>query len=230
MKKILSLILVISISLFFLAFSIEINSYNKNYYLRSYEKHGVYDVTKRSEEDLSVITNDIISYLKGHGGDELLTPHFNEREVLHMRDVQDLFNLARTIKYISFLVSLAIIFLFLYRKEYISLGRTLFYGPFFLYFLLILLAILASKDFTKYFTYFHLVFFDNDLWILDPRTDLMIQMLPEAFFMGMALRILLSFLVFLSIIQIIGKIYERRGLKSYENLSGEIKGNIFKKQ
>ena len=183
MKKILSLILVISISLFFLAFSIEINSYNKNYYLRSYEKHGVYDVTKRSEEDLSVITNDIISYLKGHGGDELLTPHFNESEVLHMRDVQAHFELARTIKYISFLVSLAIIFLFLYRRN-ICLGRTLFYGPFFLYFLLILLATLASKDFTKYFTYFHLVFFDNDLWILDPRTDLMIQMLPEAFLWG----------------------------------------------
>ena len=33
------------------------------------------------------------------------------------------------------------------------------------------LAALISTDFTKYFVIFHHIFFDNDLWLLDARTD-----------------------------------------------------------
>lgn len=44
------------------------------------------------------------------------------------------------------------------------------------------LAALASTDFTKYFIYFHLIFFDNDDWFLNPETDLLINIVPEGFF------------------------------------------------
>lgn len=99
MKKILAIILIISISLSLLVLSIETSSYNKTYFINSYEKYNIVQITEKSLDQLGIISDDLISYLKGHGGDELLTPHFNEREVLHMRDVQALFDLARTIKY-----------------------------------------------------------------------------------------------------------------------------------
>ena len=51
------------------------------------------------------------------------------------------------------------------------------------------LAAIISTDFTKYFVIFHHIFFDNDLWILDPRTDLLINIVPEGFFMDTAARI-----------------------------------------
>ena len=51
------------------------------------------------------------------------------------------------------------------------------------------LAALISTDFTKYFIIFHQIFFDNDLWILDARTDLLINIVPEPFFMDTAARI-----------------------------------------
>ena len=51
------------------------------------------------------------------------------------------------------------------------------------------LAALISTDFTKYFVIFHQIFFDNDLWILDARTDLLINIVPEPFFMDTAARI-----------------------------------------
>jgi integral membrane protein (TIGR01906 family) len=229
MKKLISIILIISISLCALVLSIEINAYNKSYYMNSYDKHNVSAVTGKSTEDLSIITEDIVLYLKGNGGDELLIPHFDEREVLHMRDVQDLFDMARFIKYAGLIIFIVIFINIIYKKQYLYLGKTLLYGPLFTYSILILLAILASTDFNKYFTYFHYIFFSNDLWLLNPNTDLMIQMLPEPFFMGMAIRIMLSFLILLSIIQIVGYLYKRKG-KGNEKINFETKGNITDKQ
>ena len=55
------------------------------------------------------------------------------------------------------------------------------------------LAAVISTDFTKYFIIFHQIFFDNDLWILDARTDLLINIVPEPFFMDTAARIAILF-------------------------------------
>ena len=67
---------------------------------------------------------------------------------------------------------------------------------------LVLIGII-STDFSKYFIIFHHIFFNNDLWILDPRTDMLINIVPEPFFMDTALRIAIVFavlvLVFLGI-------------------------------
>ena len=40
---------------------------------------------------------------------------------------------------------------------------------------------------------FHHIFFTNDLWILDPATDMLINIVPEGFFMDTAARIALLF-------------------------------------
>ena len=42
---------------------------------------------------------------------------------------------------------------------------------------------LFSRDFNKYFVIFHHIFFNNNLWILDPAEDYMIRMLPEGAFL-----------------------------------------------
>lgn len=229
MKKILAIILIISISLSLLVLSIETSSYNKTYFINSYEKYNIVQITEKSLDQLGIISDDLISYLKGHGGDELLTPHFNEREVLHMRDVQALFDLARTIKHLGLITTIVILAYFLYKKEFLFLGKTLLYGPIVTYALLIILGLLASTDFNKYFTYFHLIFFTNDLWLLDPKTDLMIQMLPEAFFMGMAIRIVLSFFIYLSILQVVGYLCKRKGNGINEKTNRKIKRNFIEK-
>ena len=55
------------------------------------------------------------------------------------------------------------------------------------------IAGIISTDFSKYFVVFHQIFFDNDLWILNPATDLLINIVPEPFFMDTAIRIGLLF-------------------------------------
>lgn len=213
LKKFLAFILIISISLSLLVLSLEFNTYNKSYYLDSYEKYNVLETTGKSLEQLEVITEDIIEYLKGNGGNELLNPHFNEKEVLHMEDVVQLFDYARIIKYISITISILIIVYFILNKLYRFLAKTLSLGLFLNHAIIIFLIVLISTNFNKYFTIFHEIFFSNDLWILNPNTDLMIQMLPEPFFSTIGLRIGLFFLIFLAIIQIGAYLYIRKGVK-----------------
>lgn len=213
MRKVLSFVLIISISLSLLVLSLELNTYNKSYYLRSYEKYNGLETTGRSMGDLEVITEDIIKYLKGNGGNELLNPHFNEREVQHMEDVVELFDYARVIKYISITVTILIAAYFILNKLYLPLAKTLSLGLFLNHAIILFLILLISTDFNKYFTIFHEMFFSNDLWILNPQTDLMIQMLPEAFFSTIGLWIGLLFLIFLSILQIGAYLYIRKGAK-----------------
>ena len=55
------------------------------------------------------------------------------------------------------------------------------------------IAGIISTDFSKYFVVFHQIFFDNDLCILNPATDLLINIVPEPFFMDTAIRIGLLF-------------------------------------
>ena len=54
---------------------------------------------------------------------------------------------------------------------------------------------IISTDFSKYFIVFHKIFFNNDLWVLDPRTDMLINIVPEGFFFDTAARIALVFAV-----------------------------------
>ena len=209
MKKIFVIITVIAISLTSLVFSIEMNAYNKSYYMGKYKENNVSNVTGKSMEELGTITDDLILYLKG-GSNDLLEPHFNSREVMHMEDVRSLFDLARTIKYLGMVSIIVAVFYFLKNKKLLKLANTIFCGLFVNHSLLAIISILAYNNFNKYFTYFHLVFFSNDLWILNPETDLMIQMLPENFFSGMALNILITFLIFLSLLQVVSLIYKNR--------------------
>lgn len=213
MKRLFAFILIISVSLSLLVFSLEYNSYNKTFYLRAYERYGVLETTGKSLDELELITIDIIEYLKGNGGNELLAPHFNEKEVMHMVDVQELFDMARVIKYVSLTISAFIIVYYIANKLQLYLAKILSLGLFLNHALIIFLIALISTNFNKYFTIFHEIFFANDLWILNPRTDLMIQMLPEPFFSTIGLRIGLSFLIFLSIIQIGAYLYIRKGAK-----------------
>lgn len=54
---------------------------------------------------------------------------------------------------------------------------------------------IISTDFSKYFIVFHKIFFNNDLWVLDPRTDMLINIVPEGFFFDTAAQIALVFAV-----------------------------------
>ena len=174
------------------------------YFEREYTKYNVLDsLPSMTMEDLLEVTDEMMDYLKGEREDlHVVTvmdgqerEFFNEREIAHMEDVQVLFLRAMSLRRVCiFICVLCPGFLFLTKAPVrrvlppsICAGTGLFFG------ITAILALIISGDFTKYFVIFHHIFFDNDLWILDPATDMLINIVPEGFFMDTAARIALLF-------------------------------------
>lgn len=184
--------------------SVEVVAYEiDGYYEREYRKYQVLQRVPMKMEDLLYVTEEMMEYLKAEradldirteiGGEE--REFFNAKEKRHMKDVQELFlgglRLRRTTTTVALL---AAAFLLLKKQGYI-LFRMLQWGIGLFLSGMAALGLLISTDFTKYFTYFHLIFFDNDDWFLNPKTDLLINIVPEGFFRDTVVLIVLLFFI-----------------------------------
>ncbi len=121
---------------------------------------------------------------------------FSEKELTHMQDVRNLFFLCRTV----FLVCLATLFLltlavFRFKELRTPLARAYLFTGIGAVLLLGVLAFWAAVDFHTLFTGFHHLFFTNDLWLLNPYQDLLLQLMPTVFFIDYAARIGLFWLL-----------------------------------
>ena len=110
---------------------------------------------------------------------------FNAKEISHMGDVARLFRMLRTAVAVA-LSGAGLLIGFSRGRGFAkasAAGFVLWAG------LIGALALVIASDFSAAFTVFHEILFTNDLWLLDPRTDLLIHMCPEEMFSAMALRI-----------------------------------------
>jgi len=116
---------------------------------------------------------------------ETISNLYNDREILHMKDVKYLLGIVWYAQIVSLLILAfySILSLYLYPKEKgLKLGRDFSVGAIFTLGLIFFIGIIAILGFDKLFLYFHLISFTNDLWILDPRYDYLIMMFPQGFF------------------------------------------------
>jgi len=204
LNQITAVVAVIAGIFILLITSVEIAAYsNFSYYQKEYEKYHVTAELDMEMDDVMYVTEEMMAYLKGQR-DELSVittvegqeqDFFNEQDRIHMYDVQQLFIGGMRLRVAAIIMLVLCIGILIGTKRQWGkmLCRTFWIclGAFFA--ALGMLAYLFSRDFTKYFTIFHEIFFDNDLWIFDPATDYMIRMLPEGFFYDMAARIVIIF-------------------------------------
>lgn len=184
-------------------------------YQEEYERYNVLanlpeGVKMTGENSLMSVTEHMMKYLIGDKDTpDLQTPidtaegtrdFFVERELLHMADCRVLFKKALQIRYLCVMVA---IFLFIYgryaiireKKPFLrafSKGMLIGAAAFFL--IMGGIALYMLLDFDEAFVNFHLIFFDNDLWLLDPRESLLINILPEDFFFDIVKKTLVLFL------------------------------------
>ena len=115
-----------------------------------------------------------------------LQPAFNEKEMAHLADCLGLFALLRKVRrrLIPWAVLLIVggAYLLNDRKR---ARRCAWLSPLILLIPLGAFGAWAALDFDGAFTFFHRLLFTNDLWLLDPRTDLLIRICPESMFMAM---------------------------------------------
>lgn len=132
----------------------------------------------------------ITAYLKGEGDFQLVYSvrgaeivAFNAREQAHMADVQELFRLCGSVSLGSALLTLAG-WLIAHRES--AFWRIVRRAVCCVLAYVACLTLLATVDFDSLFILFHRIAFTNDLWLLDPRTDLLIRLMPIGFFISYA--------------------------------------------
>ena len=122
-------------------------------------------------------------------GKGIIQPLFHDYELQHMEDCRGLISLAETVRNITgglALLGLLPLF-FLKREGRHSYARGGLYGLRILSGIAAGLSLWAMLDFDRFFTTFHSLAFTNDLWLLNPRTDLLIRLMPEKLFMDLGL-------------------------------------------
>ena len=182
------------------------------YYEREYSKYNVTEDVHMEMDDLLDVTTEMMAYLRGNRED-LHVPtivdgqpreFFNDREIAHMEDVQGLFISGLWLRRIGILITLCFAALAYFwgrksaeRTEALKrlIPKSLCIGTGAVFAVALALIGIISTDFSKYFIVFHKIFFNNDLWVLDPRTDMLINIVPEGFFFDTAARIALVFAV-----------------------------------
>lgn len=203
-QSILGLLCAFSLIFILLITSVEAVAYwTPGYYEKEYTKYHVTDDVRMEMSDLLTVTEEMMAYLRGRRQDlhvETIVDgqareFFNEREIAHMEDVRDLFVGAIMLRRLAFaVIGLTLLALVLLKADLLFLiPRSLCAGAGIFFVVIAALAGIIATDFTRYFTVFHEIFFSNDLWILDPRTDLLINIVPEPFFVDTAARIAVTF-------------------------------------
>ena len=205
MSKALRFLISISFIILILLSSIDLFSFDRTFYQKEYQKLGVPEVIKIDVSELMVVTDVLLDYTAGQRDDLTIEATidgtnrqvFNDKEITHMKDVAVLYQNAMFVRNSALLVLLVCIIID-YKSKIkdfrLMLAHT--YNQVSLVFTLFVSVILmiALIDFTWFWNNFHHVFFSNDLWLLNPKTDILIMMVPEQFFFDLTFIIIIGFL------------------------------------
>ncbi len=193
--------------------------FSNSFYKSEYSKLNTANEIGMSSTDLDKTTDVLLGYLKGkyetlkvsanvNGEDRLV---FNDRETAHMVDVKNLYDNVIIIRNVLFVVYLITFIYVLYTNNasliFSEYKKSLMVLGFIIGFILLFCLI----DFDGFWTNFHHVFFpNNDLWLLDPKTDILIMMVPSQFFFDLCISIILSIIVFLVLIYFVLRKLDKR--------------------
>ena len=163
-------------------------------YVALQDQLNVYEDAGVSREEQALIDRDLADYLRGDidsldrrvtlRGEEVDCA-FNARELAHMKDVRRLFGIGFAVRRVLVVLTVLLLIAAALTGRRAGLSTAVSAG---------LIAFIAAAGalavklagFSRVFIAFHHLAFSNDLWLLDPATDVMIRMLPEEFFAGMA--------------------------------------------
>lgn len=178
-------------------YSTKLVALNPRYYQRKWAGLNVAAECGMTPDELNNAGRILLAYLSGKISSPQTfvmiegsqRPLFNDRELLHLRDVRALFQLGLVGIKLAWAATLLGLAYFLacflvWRDGYTvrALASVLKISGLLCAAILAVLSIPAVFDFDGWWTGFHLVTFNNDLWRLDPGRDWLIRMFPEEFF------------------------------------------------
>lgn len=223
-NRVLFAIISVLLPIIILLSCVEIVAYDMDYYKSQYDKHNISKNIEIEESELLKSTEKLLDYIKGKRNNldfkveikRETVEFFSERDKLHMIDVKNLFQIGNILRNgLALLIGFIIVLLKFNKNLKIDTGKCLLFSSIIGIMPFLILIILINIDFNRYFTIFHEIFFSNDLWLLDPGTDRLVNIFPEEFFAYTAMRILIFYFAIQLVFIIIGffKIYEDKNVK-----------------
>ena len=184
-----------------------------------YQRYNVPETIGIEKDELMYVTTELLQYMRGRRDDLVvyatingeLQSFFSDRDIRHMEDVLDLYNIAFLVRNIAFWLLLFLIFAMAYFKTPILEVLARCSREVLVTFLLLLgiLTIVIALDWDHAFIVFHEIFFDNDYWILTPGVDPLIDMVNHPFFLNISIIIALLFVFFSLVIIVASTLYLR---------------------
>lgn len=159
-------------------------------YKYGFEKYNVGQTTSLADSELEKAATGLISYFNSDEEYISLTvikdgksfELFNQREILHLKDVKGLIWLDYRLSMGMLLYALAYAGVTLFwRKEWRQLAWGVVGGSGLTLALMLALELGALFNFDQLFLQFHFISFANELWRLDPAKDYLIMLFPQGF-------------------------------------------------
>ena len=216
MKKILRTIAFLTIATLIFSTTLLVNLFywatNSEFYEHVQLQNKVSSVVKLSQQQINTINKRIIKYLTlrlnnlniKYTVNGKITHIFNAKELTHMQDVKKLFIYGYAFVAVASLIIAIIIIKLLLNKSLKNLIKITVVTPFSLIIISVLVISIVLLNFNFWFTIFHKIIFTNNSWLLDPQTDILIQIMPLNFFISMFTHIVMTSIVSLGIITILG--------------------------
>ena len=219
--KILSALAGLALFLSLLLTSIDLLCFNRSFFRWQYSLNHTAESIGISEDGLMNATNALLDYMQDKRDDIIVVEKvngnereiFDERETLHMVDVKNLYLNAMKTRTILLVGSITILTLlaFTHRNQsYTILSNAYRNGLLFLSSLIFFIAIYAIVDFNGFWMNFHYVFFDNDLFLLDPNISIMINMFPSNFFFAVVFGIILLFVSIVILLKLLLVLFKHK--------------------
>ncbi|MCD8036044.1 MAG: TIGR01906 family membrane protein [Clostridiales bacterium] len=215
-KRILTFVCALALIIMLLLNAVAVVVFGDMDYFRSeFEKYNVTENIDMEMNDIMYVMDELMDYLHGDREDleNIVTEvngetrdFFSEREKTHMADCKVLFDGGFAIRTGAAVVfaSTALILAFMKKLDLRSLIKTADVVSGVITCAAAVLGVAAMIDFDACFVIFHKLFFNNDLWLLDPAEDLVINILVEEFFADMALKIAVYCVIILVVFIVFG--------------------------
>ena len=143
---------------------------------------GTHEKLGMSEEDLGKVARSMIYFTKGESDvlqvrvtmNGVERDFYNEKELLHIEDVRDLVREVRIFITVCGIVFVTGSIWAIWSKNVHKLAKGFLVGLGLVIILAAVVGVIAVIDMQAVIYGFHNLFFDNDLWLLDSRTDMVI--------------------------------------------------------
>lgn len=202
----LTIVLIFSLIILMITFSIGLPIYFRPFYYLHINGLDMVESTGWSYDIIKEAYDEVLDYLVFNTPFGTGQLRYSSEGKAHFEDCKVLFDLNFWCLISSLIISGVIIILDKFKKieikKYLKF-HPIFYSSIIAILIPVIVGILASIDFDRAFEVFHAIFFPGkDNWLFDPRTDQIILVMPQDFFMNCAI-LIGSSLLLLTILSII---------------------------